>query len=394
MRRRAFTLIELLVVIAIIAVLIALLLPAVQAAREAARRAQCINNLKQIGLALHNYHSANGSFPMGASSGAWSGPGVYVAKQNFSPHAAILPFLEQQAVYNAINFYWGSEDSNSVLCWQVNSTATRVKINVFCCPSDPAAGQPDHNGDPDTNSYYGCIGVTTNLFNTNTGNGPNIDGLKAPRDSTGIFTWQKSYGISSIIDGTSNTIAFAEAIVGNQSLLKGQKRIGMVSVSSVPGAALAYDPRVNGLLTPQMAVQACNQAWTTGSYSLDKQRGENWAHGCQDMTLFNTIATPNQYQNEWTNCSVTGSGAMSSLSNSDSWHAGGVNALMADGHVKFMKESVNQVTWYALGTKGGVRSSAPTATDPNAAPAHLSSSLSRLGQGQPTQRRDRPGAPR
>jgi prepilin-type N-terminal cleavage/methylation domain-containing protein/prepilin-type processing-associated H-X9-DG protein len=352
MRKRGFTLIELLVVIAIIAVLIALLLPAVQAAREAARRAQCINNLKQMGLAMHNYHSANNSFPMGASSGQWQ-LGVYVAKQNLSLHAAMLPYLEQTAVYNSLNFYFGCEDSTSVLCYQINATGTNPRIAAFCCPSDPSAGVPDHNNTSNTNNYYGCIGVTTNLFHANTGNGPNIDGTKAPRQSTGLFTWQMSYNLASVVDGTSNTIAFAEGIVGNQSLQKGQKRIGMTGVSSMPATGLVLDPRINGTMAPRLLVAACNQAWSSGSYSTDKQRGENWAHGCQDMTLFNTIATPNQYQNEWTNCSYVGSGAMSSLSNADSWHPGGVNACMADGHVKFLKESINPITWYALGTKAG-----------------------------------------
>src|SRR5881628_3599217 len=108
--RRSFTLIELLVVIAIIAVLIALLLPAVQAAREAARRAQCVNNMKQMGLAIHNYHSVHDVFPMGASLGMYDATGNYYVKQNLSLHAAILPFLEQTAVYNSINFNWGCED--------------------------------------------------------------------------------------------------------------------------------------------------------------------------------------------------------------------------------------------------------------------------------------------
>src|SRR5262249_40509030 len=109
---RAFTLIELLVVIAIIAVLIALLLPAVQAAREAARRTQCVNNLKQIGLALHNYHQVHNVFAMGCSSGMWNSPlPQYSIKQNFGPHALILPFLEQSQVYNALNFNFGSDAS-------------------------------------------------------------------------------------------------------------------------------------------------------------------------------------------------------------------------------------------------------------------------------------------
>jgi prepilin-type N-terminal cleavage/methylation domain-containing protein len=113
MRRHAFTLIELLVVIAVIPVLIALLLPAVQAAREAGRRIQCNDNLKQIGLTLHNYHSANGTFPMGCSSGHWSSPVVYNVKQNLSAQVQMLPYLEQQQVFNAMNFYWGCEDSTA-----------------------------------------------------------------------------------------------------------------------------------------------------------------------------------------------------------------------------------------------------------------------------------------
>ena len=118
MKRKGFTLIELLVVIAIIAVLIALLLPAVQAAREAARRAQCVNNLKQIGLALHNYHSTNDTFPMGCSSAHYSSPANYNVKQNLSAHAAMLGFLGETTIYNALNFYWGCEDNSTVTLLQ------------------------------------------------------------------------------------------------------------------------------------------------------------------------------------------------------------------------------------------------------------------------------------
>src|SRR3954467_15950432 len=117
MRRHGFTLIELLVVISIIAVLIALLLPAVQSAREAARRAQCVNNLKQIGLALHNYHQVHNVFAMGCSAGAWDTPVTYNVKQNLSVLALVLPFLEQNQIYNALNFNYGCEDSTTVLCY-------------------------------------------------------------------------------------------------------------------------------------------------------------------------------------------------------------------------------------------------------------------------------------
>ncbi len=347
MKRRAFTLIELLVVIAIIAVLIALLLPAVQSAREAARRTQCVNNLKQIGLALHNYHSANGTFPMGCSSGMWSGIGIYNVKQNLSPHAQMLPFLEQTQIYNAINFNWGCEDSTSVLCYVINSTGTNAQINAFVCPSDPRGGMPDHNGTRNTNNYYGCVGTTMN-FPLIANNSLNIPSINWP--TTGLFTYQQSYRISSVTDGTSNTIAFAESCVGNQSLTKRQKLIGLNSVGALSNSLMA-----NAEMNPQLAlagVQACNQAWTSGTGNVDKQRGENWAHGCMAMTLFNTIVTPNQYNDEWTHCSSIGSTALAALSNSDSYHPGGVNVLMADGHVKFIKDSISVQTWWSLGTRG------------------------------------------
>src|SRR5262249_1561495 len=159
-RHRAFTLIELLVVIAIIAVLIALLLPAVQAAREAARRAQCTNNLKQIGLALHNYHDVNGSFPMGAGSGMES-LGVYLAKQVWSYLSAMLPQLGEVPLYNACNFNFGVDNSNQA--GLVNGTVIQAQVKAFICPSDPNAGHLSTG--PGTNNYYGCVGTTTYLNN-------------------------------------------------------------------------------------------------------------------------------------------------------------------------------------------------------------------------------------
>jgi prepilin-type N-terminal cleavage/methylation domain-containing protein/prepilin-type processing-associated H-X9-DG protein len=346
MTRRAFTLIELLVVIAIIAVLIALLLPAVQAAREAARRMQCTNNLKQIGLALHNYHSVNGTFPMGCSSGHWTSPTVYNVKQNLSAHAQLLPFLEQRQVYGALNFSWGAEDSTSALCYQINATATNAQIKEFICPSDPNAGVPDHNGTSNTNNYYACVGTTMN-FPQMASKNLNVPSINWP--TTGMFTYQQSYGIQHIIDGTSNTVAFAEAVVGSQHESLRQKHIGLNSVGGLT-PSLLYDAESNYPLA-QAGVQACNQAWSSGGGKLDKQRGENWAHGCMAMTLFNTVATPNQYGDEWTHCSSIGSTALAALSNSDSYHPGGVNVLMADGHVKFIKDSINYRTWWSIGSK-------------------------------------------
>jgi len=347
MRRRAFTLIELLVVIAIIAVLIALLLPAVQAAREAARRAQCVNNLKQIGLALHNYHSSNDVFPMGASVAQYSGPGLYSYKQNFSYLAALLPFVEQTAIYNSLNFMWGVEDSAATTPYKINSTGTNSKINAFCCPSDPNAGVPDNNGTTNTNSYYACVGTTMNWSSMNTTLSIPNPNLNWP--STGLFTWARSYGIRDAVDGTSNTIAVAEEEVGNQSLQPKQKRIGVTGVGGFGAASTLLDASSN---PPALAaaIQACTQAWQSGS-GPDRQRGENWAHGCMDMTMFNTVCTPNLFGTQWLNCSAIGSGACSNISNSDSYHSGGVNCAMGDGSVKFVKDSISKNTWWALGTR-------------------------------------------
>ena len=193
--RRAFTLIELLVVIAIIAVLIALLLPAVQAAREAARRAQCTNNLKQIGLALHNYHQAVGSFPM-ASTTAYSDPGVQTQWGTWSAQSLMLPYLEQTQVYNAINFDWTNWYDVGA---PINSTIWNMNLAAFVCPSDGLTGQANNN------NYFGSIGTTTGFSG-----GSNPTG-----GSTGIFAHLLTYGIANVTDGTSNTIAFSEGLVSD-----------------------------------------------------------------------------------------------------------------------------------------------------------------------------------
>ena len=201
-RRPGFTLIELLVVIAIIAVLIALLLPAVQAAREAARRAQCTNNLKQIGLALHNYHTVMDKFPMAVSknplwgAGDTDGDWGYGRWTGWSAQALLLGYIDQTPMYNAANFALGPGASGGMLGSLPNSTVYNAVIASYLCPSDPNAGFDR------SNSYHASIGSTT---------------YESPINTPGMFAVWKSYGVSDCTDGTSNTIAFAEALAGSNN---------------------------------------------------------------------------------------------------------------------------------------------------------------------------------
>src|SRR5271165_6117532 len=208
MSQRAFTLIELLVVIAIIAVLIALLLPAVQAAREAARRIQCTNNLKQIGLALHNYHAANGSFPLGGTV-AWA----YGGEQYWgvwSAQTLMLPYIEQGPLYNTANFSWANQLDMGT---QINSTTFNANIAAFLCPSDGLGGTSSSSVS-NNNNYFGSIGTTT-YPSSQTGTGIFAPGASAQGAGVAPIPARIAYTIASVTDGTSNTVAFAEGAVGD-----------------------------------------------------------------------------------------------------------------------------------------------------------------------------------
>jgi prepilin-type N-terminal cleavage/methylation domain-containing protein/prepilin-type processing-associated H-X9-DG protein len=341
--RNGFTLIELLVVIAIIAILIALLLPAVQAAREAARRIQCTNNMNQIGLGLHNYHDVNGSFPMGSGSGMHALPNTYMAKECWSIHSAILPHIEQTPLYNAINFNWDPDPPQ-------NATINLVQILAFICPSDPNAPvfQDQTSGN---NCYFGCVGTTTDTLGSSTLDPGSIQNNSSSK-TTGLFGWQQSKSIATMTDGTSNTVAFAESTVGIVSEVRGQRLIGLVNVT-FPAGALQLNS-FNNPTAVNAAINTCSAAWLPGgSGSPDIQRGDCWTQGAMCSTLFNTVVTPNGQSDEWTYCGTYGSGACANIVNSDSYHPGGVNVLMADGSVRFIKDAINPLTWWGLGTISG-----------------------------------------
>ena len=227
--RRAFTLIELLVVIAIIAVLIALLLPAVQSAREAARRIQCTNNLKQIGIALHNYHSALNTFPVGflfpkPNPGGTNALGIPDLHWRWSVLAQLSPYMEQTAVYNAVNFNWpiapGAGASGPFGGWPafkpfpVNSTAMLTKVSFFLCPSDGADPQltfPNSNDTFGPSNYHFCTGDGQPGSGT-VGDAGNPNNGAQPAD--GAFILGRPQSMASIFDGSSNTVAASEQLIG------------------------------------------------------------------------------------------------------------------------------------------------------------------------------------
>jgi prepilin-type N-terminal cleavage/methylation domain-containing protein/prepilin-type processing-associated H-X9-DG protein len=333
---RGFTLIELLVVIAIIAVLIALLLPAVQAAREAARHSQCVNNMKQIGLGILNYESANGSFPSSAfvirntcSPGNldWEahGPG---------PLLFILGYMEGTPIYNAFNFsaacVAGCADPYQ------NTSATLTKVPTYICPSDPHT-----QAWPSGTSYGGNIGAQFRWDQSDV-NAVNI----------GVFKPRWVYQIRDITDGTSNTVLFLEKIMatGNAAIISGGELF--VNLPWPSGTGGGY-----GLGTDQAMPfgQKYLQAYISqcGPYM---QKGQNiisqesyWAAGrCYHGACVNMLMPPNWSSNGADCGEYQAHGGMFS---SRSRHPGGVNVLFCDGSVKFVKNSVSQPVWWALGSR-------------------------------------------
>jgi prepilin-type N-terminal cleavage/methylation domain-containing protein/prepilin-type processing-associated H-X9-DG protein len=347
--RRGFTLIELLVVIAIIAVLIALLLPAVQAAREAARRVQCVNNLKQMGLALHNYIDALNSLPAGAFL-ATNADKSTRDNGDFSAHFRLLPYLEQQAIFNAANF--------SVACFNdttggdfINSTSTARRLNAFLCPSSVAPGW-NLNGAGFTaiapgNSYFASLGGSLDYRVGQTNGPPNglfyyINVGKAP-----------PVVLAGIRDGTSNTLAFGEWRIGTGNMAQVSIPQDIIFLGSLPPGVSVNTPQMNmaaGGAALQQWLPKCAAAAATNRQGKTPTLGESWAYGLMGYTLGNTLQPPNP---KYPNCSANGTGTIQSqgMFTLSSYHSGGANILMCDGSVKFLKDSTNMQIVWALGSR-------------------------------------------
>ncbi len=339
--RRAFTLIELLVVIAIIGVLIALLLPAVQAAREAARRMQCTNNLKQLGIALHNYHSALNSFPVGFlyPQNGQVYPGVPALHYRWSVLAQLSPYLEQSSVYDALNMNWPIAAGPAAVLgtppwtpFAANLTVMATKVSLFLCPSDgsqppsPLAGGLTSG----PSNYQFCAGDGS----PGSAN-PGDAGVSVP--ANGAFVLGPSQSIATITDGSSNTVAAAEQLIGPAA--------GGASTQSGATPRPADVRRAAAVGSTPLSDSGCE---SPSGWRLDK--GYGWWDGDYRTTLYNHYLTPNSRRYDcWQSSPPHNPAWKAARSN----HPGGVNTLFCDGHVRFIKDSVNLATWRGMATRAG-----------------------------------------
>lgn len=343
--RAAFTLLELFIVIGIIGILICLLLPATRLSREAARRMQCSNNLKQLGLALHNYHQAFQHLPSAMGGTAQGRTELDGNSNRLSGNVALLPFLEHVALWDKIS---STLEINKTLYppmgpapWVASYDPWREQIPALRCA----------NSDHVTSKY----GLTNYAFCI----GDAARDVHLPQRPRGVFACRMTTQFSDITDGSSNTIAMGE--IGAPD---GRAVIGQIAVRQSPG--MLQDPSL------------CRKTVTAGSGNSylpkvqlsELGRGACWADGSAGFSLFNTILPPNS-----PNCAVTGADAADGLYSMGSMHTGGGNAVMADGSVRFIAENIdvgesNQSTlsgqqltatsipsphgiWGALGTSAG-----------------------------------------
>jgi prepilin-type N-terminal cleavage/methylation domain-containing protein/prepilin-type processing-associated H-X9-DG protein len=337
MKRCGFTLIELLVVIAIIAVLIALLLPAVQSAREAARRISCTNNLKQMGLGLHNYESANGCFPMCTvlQYASLSATKPY-NQSSWSVMARIAPFMEMGPLYNSINFSLTYSDPP-------NTTVSNTPIRVLFCPSDPGHSIDDA-AYLDTLTATMSYGVVVGNWYVWANGGP---------DNGSAFGPNTVRKIASFTDGLSNTLAASEGYIGHL-----QARACYTSPNAPPG----FTPTTVPSPQTSVATLATLLAACSGSSRFGQAAGHTrWTNGGVYYSGITTAVPPNTkvipagwtQPFDWVSIDENNGGPTYASLSASSYHPGGVNALMSDGSVRFFKDTTHGVTWRGLGTIAG-----------------------------------------
>ncbi len=333
--RTGFTLIELLVVIAINSVLIALLLPAVQSAREAARRGQCLNNLKQIGIAIANYETSFKVYPFGKGLPYTTVPGA-AAYARWSAHSQLLMYIEQGNLFNSINFNLPPETPGMAGAVpfmppyqnpnRENQTASVTQVATFLCPSDgpPIGTWPGGNNYFANQQTWACD-LSENYPST-------IAPSEVPR---GMFYYISSATAASVTDGLSNTAAFSEKIRG----------------TGAPNPQTDMFVNVNS--TSQDATYlTCLATNVLSAPPLTSREGMSWVMGEMCCTLYNHVGPPNQIT-----CAGLGfPGNMANMAMQvppSSRHPGGVNVLLGDGSGRFIKNSVNLQTWRGVGTRNG-----------------------------------------
>jgi prepilin-type N-terminal cleavage/methylation domain-containing protein len=332
MRRRGFTLIELLVVVAIIAVLIALLLPAVNAARESARRSQCINNLKQIGLAVTNYESVNRALPPNAMCNDRSVPSnrCYATYPILGMKAKLLPFMEQVAAYDAINMI--GNDYN----YPANSTVRVMQVNNYLCPSD-------NNVPLSTVTVAGVSrakNYTNYVNNIGTWRGNNGGRFDGPAYTLGDSTLGGTVNLAAVKDGASNTAIFSEFIRGR-------------NVATAGGLQAIYKNQTDVYAgVPPYPLVQLGKNCEASTVLFSGTKGIDWmSQNCGEGASYSHIQTPNKQACVFSDDTSTHTDHC--IVGASSNHAGGVNLVTLDGSVKFIKSSISQQTWWALATYRG-----------------------------------------